>query len=364
MDELIIKMFNAYFKKEKLDDKLINQDFLRVIKEQSLLPYLYYVFNNPKFRQIYISAALYQETLNDFQKHLSQKLNNAAIDHLYVKGSVLNYLYDDNALRTRGDIDIYVDFKHIEEVKAILLKDNFKMENNICMHHIELSKGKINVEVHFSLLDPTEDTYYDFFKEPFKMATCINQHYYELNKEEHFLFCIVHFARHLRTGAGIRYILDFYYMLKKWQMDLDHLHSLIHKFKFDTLYENILNSIYLLTAEKLDIYKEKNVDFFISYLLKSGIHGFGKDNNFDEKNYAEKKHKIKHILLMVFIPKKQFRLALYPHLGKHLITYPLCLIHRIFYLLIHKSKSAFKFIFKKKNRSNKEKEDFYKKMGI
>ncbi len=364
MKDLIIQLFHAYFNHELLDNSLLNnRDFLMLLKEQSLLPYLHYVFDNKKVNNFYYASLVHQEMLNDMQQNITNLFNNNKIKHFYFKGSVLNYLYDDNALRTRGDIDVYIDISDMEKAKHLLKDYGFTLDENICMHHLEMRKDNILVELHYSLFDPTDFEYNKFFKEPFKMAHLINDYYYELNYEEHFIFCMCHFARHLRTGAGIRYILDFYYMNKKWQIDYDKLHKMLQELNLMTLYQNILNAIYVLTNEKQDIYESKDIDFFIEYLLENGIHGLKEKENFDKKLYGNRKNKFSHILKTAFVVDKNYRLALYPHLGKHLIFYPLCLIHRIFYLLFHKTGILFKYLFTKR-APKKEKEDFYNKLGI
>lgn len=366
MKDKIIKLFHAYFNQEKLDNDFFTKDFLNLLKDQSLLPYLFYVSDNKNAQKYYFASAIHQETLNDLQSRLTGLFNQEQIKHLYVKGSVLNHLYDDNALRTRGDIDVLIDLKDLEKAKNILSNEGFTAdESDVYMHHIEMRKQNTIVELHFTLFNTLEDAYHKFFKAPFKMSHLIDNYYYELNQEEHFVYCLCHLAKHLRIGAGIRYILDFYYMNKKWTLDYSKLHKMINKLNLMTLYQNILNTIYILTGEKqdIDIYEEKDVDFFIKYLLENGVHGLGENADFISKHYGEKKHKFKHILKTAFIIDKGYRLALYPKLGKHLIFYPLCLIHRFFYLIIHKSKKLFLFLFAK-HRPNKEKDDFYKKLGI
>ena len=202
MVEKIVEFFQAYYHKQKLNDDFFTIDFLNILKEQSFLPYLFYVSDNPKFKKYYFYCAIHQESLIDFQKTITRKLNENHIDHLYVKGSILNQLYNDNTLRTRGDIDIFVDPNKIEQVKEILLKEGLELDDKVCMHHIEFKKGNMNLEVHYSLFDPTDKEYFTFFKNPFAFSRLVDGNCYELNYEEHFLYCLCHFARHLRTGAG------------------------------------------------------------------------------------------------------------------------------------------------------------------
>ena len=55
----------------------------------------------------------------------------------------------------------------------------------------------------------------------------------------------MHFALHLRIGAGIRYILDFYYLFKKTNINIGKLHILIQSNGLDIVYSNVINGSYL-----------------------------------------------------------------------------------------------------------------------
>ncbi len=364
MKNKVLKLFDAYFKHYKIEDSFFNKEFLVLLKEQALLPYLFYVSESKKGRNFYYASMMHQETLNSLQEQLTDLFNKNDINHLYVKGSIINKIYDDNALRTRGDIDVYLDIKDLEKAKNILINEGFTYEKETCMHHIEMEKDNLIVELHFSLFDIDEKEYNRFFKNPFNMATLVNKNYYTLNNEEHFIYCLCHFARHLRLGAGIRYIIDFYYMLKKLDLNFDKLHAYLSDLKLDTLYNNVLNAIYLITGEEYDNLHKIDIDFFIEYLLQNGVHGLSHQETYDERQYGERRNKFSHMLSVIFMNDKTYRISLYPKYGKKTLMYPILLIHHIFYLFTHKFKKLLKFLFVRKSKKDKEKKDFEKRLGI
>ncbi len=363
MQHPIIDMLKAYFKEETLEmDPTLESEIISKAKEQALTPFLYIVYQKKEYRPFYISASIMQESFIRMQKELTEKLNAAEIKHLYFKGSVLHELYPDSSLRTRGDIDVLVNTDKLNEAKEIMLQSGYKILGYEAQHHIEFERDGHIVEVHYSLFDHYRTL--EYFKKPFSLAVKKEEYLYEFTNENHFVFCLHHFANHLVRGAGLRYILDFYYMLKKWNMDLNLLHSIIGQVGYTKLYYNILNTIYFLTEEELDNFPKEDIQFFVDYLLKSGIHGFGEENDIQEKGFGMKNYKFKAILGGTFLTDKSYRIAKYPHLGKHWFTYPLCLIHRIFYLLFTQTGKLFRLLFSKKNKISEEEKELYKKLGI
>ncbi|MDE6407932.1 MAG: nucleotidyltransferase family protein [Anaeroplasmataceae bacterium] len=363
MSHPIVDMLKAYFKNETPEiDSTLEAELISKAKEQALLPFLYYVYHKKEYRSYYITSSIAQEEFLKLQTELTGFFNEANIKHLFLKGSILYQLYPDPALRTRGDIDIVVENKRFNEARQILLDHGYQMLSIESQHHIEFIKNKSIVELHFLLFDDFRSTSY--FKDPFELAYPIDKCLYTFTNENFFVYCLYHFAIHLRMGAGLRYILDFYYMLKKWDMDKDLLHRKIEEIGYTRLYHNILNAIYFLTEEELDEFPKEDINFFIEYLVKSGIHGFGEESQREEKGFGIKNNKLKAIIAGTFMLNKPFRISKYPRLGKHWFTYPLCLIHRIIYLLCTQTKRLFKLLFSKKNKVTKEEKDFFNKLGV
>ena len=168
----------------------------------------------------------------------------------------------------------------------------------------------------------------------------------------------MHFALHLRIGAGIRYILDFYYLFKKTNINIGKLHILIQSNGLDIVYSNVINVIRKIFDVDFDnSICDVDVTFFIDYMLSYGIHG--NSNNETSLQASVHSNKFKFFISRVFLTNKSYRITRYPILGRHWYLYPICLIKHWIYLITHKFGSFFKFIFGKN-----ENKDLYNKLGI
>lgn len=348
-------LVSKYLRGEKLNID-IDKDLLNELISQSLQTILYPLTNS--YKNYYISWVIKQEEFYKLEKEITDLFNQNKISHVYFKGTVLSKIYDDPYIRTRGDIDLYVMPKDLDKAVNILKQNGYILdESEDCMHHIGLNKNGLNVEVHFNMFDTDEDKeWLTIFNEPFKICELEDSYRYKFIDTYHFLYCLMHFAKHLRYGAGIRYILDFYYMFLKYKIDFNLLHILLHRTKLERLYNNILNLIYELRGCEFDKYEKEDIKFFIDYLLSFGIHG----HSFNETNNATShKNKKKYFIERVFLLNKAYRISLYPKMGKIAILYPICVIRHLFYLLTHKLKKFFIFVFgKNKNKA------LFKKLGV
>ncbi len=355
-----IKCLKAYIKNEKLNKIDNDKDLINLALEQSLQTILYPVYNDKSYKKYYIGWVVKQEEFLSIQNGITNIFNDNNINHLYFKGSVLCNLYDDISVRTRGDIDVYVDINDLDKAKSLLISNGYELEAGGEPHNITLYKNNIMIELHFALLDDSHPIkLINYYSKPFDIAHNISNNLYALNDTEHFIYCLAHFAHHLRQGAGIRYMLDFYYMLKKTNIDYDKLHKDLEYLELSKIYNNVLNVLYYLSDERLDEYSEDDIMYFVEYMLKSGIHGFGKENEGSTSQAVAHVDKKRYFRVKVFLTNKTYRKAMYPKLGSKAILYPLCLIKHWWYLITHRFTSLFKFLFGK----NKKK-DLYKKLGI
>ena len=353
-----IKCLKAYLKNEKINKIENDNDLINLAVEQSLQTILYPVYNDKSYKKYYIGWVVKQEEFLSIQEEITYIFNSNNINHLFTKGSVLCKYYDDPSIRTRGDIDVFVEYNNLLKAKDLLLNNGFEY-HEAGPHDIHFVKNGILIELHYALFDEEIDKEWNkYFSNIFNNANKVDSYLYKLDDTYHLIYCIAHFAKHLRLGAGIRYILDFYYILSKCNIDFDRLHKELKILKLDRLYGNILNAIYYLTDISFDICNKEECNEFIDYMLKSGIHGFGKENDSDPTLGHAKKHKIRFVISRTLLTNKEYRKLKYPRLY-HWYLYPICLLVNITYLLTHSIGVLFKFLFGR----NKNK-DLYKKLGI
>jgi len=350
-------LVSAYVLGDKIDSELDN-DLIRIADEQSLLTILYPITNDSKYKKYYISGAVSDEKYCKVKDHVTNILNKNGIKHLYVKGTLISKMYPDSAVRTRGDIDVYVTLDDFTRARKVF-EENGLHEDDLedCAHHIGYKMDSVEVELHFNLFDPSDGKRLcEIFNNPMKYAKPYEDMEYRLDDTYHFVFAIAHFARHLRYGAGIRYMMDFYYMMKESKIDKIKLHGLLKELSLDTLYNNILNVIDYLFKYKFEDYQKKDIKYFIEYMLKYGIHGH---SNNEISSTTARKNKLRVLISRVFLTNKAYRISCYPKMGKHLILWPICFIRHSFYLVFNKLPKFFIMVFKRNNRNK-----LYKDLGI
>ena len=85
---------------------------------------------------------------------IAEKLNEAAVDHLWLKGPTLSYiLYNDPLLRDYGDIDLFIKEADQSHVLALLAELNLEIVSDDMEYHIVLKEIGTNciLELHTAL---------------------------------------------------------------------------------------------------------------------------------------------------------------------------------------------------------------------
>lgn len=336
---------------------------IKKMNDQSLAGYLYFVYGKP-FEQVYLGCTLIQEKFFHLQSLLTEWFNLAQIKHLYIKGSVLSRLYPDEALRLRGDIDVVVCPKDYLTAQDLLKEKGF-VQVDVCEHHIEYQYEHLTVELHQSLFERF-DLFYTYFENVFEHAVHQENYLYELDHNFHYYYCLAHLNKHLATGEGIRYILDFYYMYQKWNIKPNA--EELHKLHLEQLHKSIYGAIYLITKEHLiEDLDMRGGQQLIDAMLTKGVHarkeGFSKDTISYQNFLFSNQSKFHFLIETLFLRNKDHRKKLYPKLSRHWFFYPILLIHRFFHLTIFRMPSLFKIVFTSKKKVEKEKKK-QEKIGI
>ena len=350
-------LLSAYVKEETISEEIDN-NIIEIAKSQSLLPLLYPITKNPNFKAYYISGALDDERFRNLKDFVTDLFNKNNIAHLYVKGAIIQEFYPDSAIRTRGDVEELVKEDDLSRARIILENNGFSEDKDSdCAHHIGYFKDGIELELHFRLWEDADGKEIGkVYNNAFAYSNIYKDMEYKMDDTYHFVFAIAHFARHLRYGAGLRYMLDFYYMMKKTNIDKELLHRLLKKFDLIVLYNNILNVIDVMFDFKYEDYMKKDINYFIDYMSSYGIHG---NYHNDTHQTSVRKHKFRHFLNRVFLLDKAYRISRFPKMGKHWYLYPLCIILHTLYLIFNKLPKFFILLFKSNNRKK-----LYKDLGI
>lgn len=339
--QLFLEMIDAAINGKTIDLSEADEEFIRVAKEQTFLPFLYVASKDKKYKKYYIQSVLIHERINEVGKLIDNILNEAKIPHIFLKGYELQNLYPDPNLRMMGDIDILVKQEDYDKSKSILIKNNFIL-NSIIETHAEFLYSKITIEIHNKLFHDSMIAY-KFFKQ--------NDLFINSTNELYLAYIICHYAKHFSKGAGLRPIVDIYLFMKKKKINFKTLNTLLEELGLAKFYSNIMNTITIIFHDNT---LQNNLDINLAldtiyYSLQSGIHGFGQNSNIENNQISRigKGSKIKYILNRLFIPLSELFIK-YP-IAKCIITIPICYIYRFFYLLFNRKKELHKALSYKKD---------------
>ena len=173
-------------------------------------------------------------------EQLFQVLEAENIAYLPVKGCLLKQLYPKPELRAMGDADILIHPEdHIrlaprmEDMGYQLRSDN--------AHVFYWHSDALAVELHKSLIPPDDSDFYDYYGTGWHLAQLEQGCRYRLRPEDHYIFLIVHFARHYRlSGIGCRHVTDLYVFRRQYpQMDLRYVEAELEKLHLLEFHGNV-----------------------------------------------------------------------------------------------------------------------------
>lgn len=232
-EQLFLHIVRAFARDEQInlpqDTDLTN--LLQPAKIHSLSAVVGYVLNHQLQAKAFadtetsrwLQRALFQTVIKQTQRitafeALLDRLNEAEIPVVLFKGCVVNRYYPDPAVRTFGDIDFLIQKTDQDHVDTLMLEWGYTRsiaEGTVWMY----TKGDEKYEVHTALmpnLSVLTSSAQAFITSVWENTVPTKRkHVFELEPNYHFLFLLLHLAKHMRsTGAGVRMYLDLALMLK------------------------------------------------------------------------------------------------------------------------------------------------------
>lgn len=356
---IICSIMNCTLNNQNINIKKYEDDsiFFEIMKEQTFLPFLYYTTKLPKWKKFYYQSFLINEKFNKLGEKLIRILNENKIDHMFFKGYIIKELYPQPFLRQMGDIDILVREKDYSTVLKILINNGFIFESEE-EYHTSLKIDGLNIEIHNKLLSKN-NPHYTFFKKTFDIfSNKVNNHTYKMDDTIHLLYLLSHYLKHLKQGAGLRALCDIYLYLSNVKINEAIFFKHLKELNMDAFFNTILNQLdYIFGYNYFKYTKNSYFIELLEYSLKSGIHGFGKENQMILNEYhTYKKSKLSFLLSKVFIPIPKL-FSQYPW-TKSIILIPLGYIFRFFSLLKNKNKQL------KEILQISKKDEMFNKTGI
>ena len=328
----IINILNALYNNKEYK---INEDeyLIKIAKKGYILPILYYVSKNDKYKSYYINNVIRNEKLLNHQKYISKLLNDNNIDHIFFKGLSIADKYIDNHLRVMSDIDIIVKKEDYLKAYKLLINNDYKyLKKYDTINESVFLKDNILIELHKNLFSPLEPKdVNNYFKNIFNYAIKIDNHLYKINDDIFYIYYLLHFKRHYYSYISIKYLIDFYYLSKN---NINKNIELLNRFKINDLDNSIIN---LNNKIKNNIILDEKDNLFLNNILNNKC-------NF-KKDYKERR--LYYFLKRVFLLDNSYRKIRYKILGRFYILYPICFIVNFFKLIFNNLGHFFKFLFKR-----------------
>ena len=249
--------------------------------------------------------------MNHFIGSLIDKMRNAGIYTLLLKGQGVAQCYEKPLWRACGDVDFFLSDDNYEYAKNYLkpLTSSVDLEH-IAEKHISMTidgfvvelHGTLNAPLSFSIRKGLEEIKRAVFYEG-KVRSWINGNtqVFLLNADEDAVYLFVHFFNHFyKEGVGLRQICDWCRLLWTYrdEIDVKKIENRVHKMGLMSEWKAFaaLAVEYLgMPKEAMPFYSEsicwkRKADRIMEFILKSGNMGHNRDmSHFSKYPYLIRK---------------------------------------------------------------------------
>lgn len=185
-------------------------------------------YQNDRFNTAYAKAQRRSILFDNEYQLLREKLENAEIKYLPLKGILLKQIYPSPHLREMADIDILFDASP-EKVKSVMQQSGYTCTQYDKANHDVYQKSQFFcVEMHRDLVDsslfPDLHQYFDQLSYTYADNSSYRM---QMTREQMYLHLIAHaYVHDTLAGTGLRTLLDIHLYLKTYsdRMDMDGIH--------------------------------------------------------------------------------------------------------------------------------------------
>lgn len=288
-----------------------------------------------KFKTAYEMQIMVEATQALELEAISEAFEEAGIDHVPLKGSVIKYLYPMPDYRKSGDIDILIRPEDEAKVDSVMRVLSYHRNKGYDTHEVHFSYEKppfIEVEIHRQLTAKSARAY-KFCKHVWKHVNPDEKkkHLYKLTNEYHYMFLMAHLCRHLYLGgAGIKLFADVYVMNSRCSMNNQKINEYIRKANLTKIHNLVLNMITKWFGDNCE--QSPDVEILENIILKNGSFGTMEMRNMMISNMTISA-KMKRFIHSLF-PSRRLLEKKYPNLKKYVWMLPLIWIYRILDIIL------------------------------
>ena len=254
--------------------------FVKLAKDHGVMGLAYSGFSGPlpQIVERTLSAAYHQAIFADaqlsyIQDRLSNKLEQAGLSHIFLKGACLKKEYPIPALRTMCDLDVLVYAKDFDKLDRIARELDGKPGHSDGNHRNYHFPSGAMVEFHPNLLHQASPVGAGV-NPGWQYAKQLRPGAVELTEEGLYLSVLCHLADHfVAGGVGVRFVLDIWVLehLRQGAVDRSFVEGELDRFGLLTFDRNIraLAEHWFSGAPTTPALEELG-----AYILTSGSHGF------------------------------------------------------------------------------------------
>lgn len=268
-------------------------------------------------------------------------LHSNGIYTLELQGTVVKKYYPESHLRMMSDIDLIIPKEKLNEAEEVMRSIGYEVSRSDESETVAF-KNQFCVELHTDFFSE-ESTVNNSLKEPFSYATLNDDFNAYVSDTVFYLFHLLHTIKHsLNRGAGIRRIIDLYYLenAMKGKVDREYIDNALKEYGFYEQKEKLLKVKEHWFGDESDS-EYGDISDFEEEVKISGKHGT-KSLHYKHKFEREKKSgkhfvKLRYLLSFVF-PSKEAIYEDYPFCKKHRYPLLLCFIHRFNCIVFNRKK--------------------------
>lgn len=168
----------------------------------------------------------------------------AGVDYLPLKGSIMKAMYPRPELRLMGDADILIRQEQYVKVRPIM--ESLGYYNKASADDVIIwSNNALYLELHISLFDSQHKELYAYFIDGWAFAKVKEGNCYMMTPEDAFIYEIAHFVKHYGSfGIGCRHMVDLWVYLRNYPaLNEIYIQNELEKLQLWTFYRHLRHTL-------------------------------------------------------------------------------------------------------------------------
>ncbi|MBR5614067.1 MAG: nucleotidyltransferase family protein [Clostridia bacterium] len=269
------------------------------------------------------------------------KMEQAGLRAMPLKGFCIKHFYPHPALRYMTDTDILVDESDVEKINPILNSLGFTFDHETT-YEIIYKSPQLVTELHKTLVQDVTKTLYAYYGDGWKFGQKKDgkEFIHEMPLDDLYIYTVSHLAKHYSQGGiGIMHVMDIF-VLNRTALDRSYISRELAKLNLEKFEDNIRKLAEMWFSDSPSSEFDDTVKEMAEYILKSGSFGTAENratagvSRGSTNNIATAKRKI--ILQKIFPSPRTIKL-LFPITKKYPALYPVFMLVRWFKILFFRT---------------------------